>query len=95
VKRTILALKKIGYKINEKQFVFDTKSAIYVLDPEAGNKPEKQLLRFTEIDFIEDDELIFGKGMKRTVECQKRIHCKENFFTFDSNRKNHQWTSRT
>jgi DNA polymerase-1 len=73
VKRTILALKKIGYKINEKQFVFDTKSAIYVLDPEAGNKPEKQLLRFTEIDFIEDDELIFGKGMKRTVAISESV----------------------
>jgi hypothetical protein len=65
-----------------------------VLDPEAGNKPEKQLLRFTEIDFIEDDELIFGKGMKRTVaiseSVKKEYIAKKTFLLSTATEKNHQ-----
>jgi DNA polymerase-1 len=67
VKKTICALEDLGYKINYEQFVFDTKSAIYVLDPESGATPDRQLSIFSELESFKSDEDVFGKGAKRTA----------------------------
>lgn len=67
VKKTIYALEELGYKINYEQFVFDTKSAIYVLDPESGGTPERQLMKFKELELFESTDDVFGKGVKKTA----------------------------
>ncbi|KAF5276147.1 hypothetical protein FQR65_LT16465 [Abscondita terminalis] len=66
IKKTIFSLEKLGYVVDISKFKYDMMLACYLINPNIKSEFDKQILIADNSLFIQSDEEIFGKGVKRT-----------------------------
>ncbi|WP_338969585.1 DNA polymerase I [Spiroplasma endosymbiont of Labia minor] len=78
IKKIITAFKNMGYDVAEKSFVFDFMLACYLIDANVKSTFANHVSLISNNSIqIEESELIFGKGIKRTAFIDKEI--KKNY----------------
>ncbi|WP_338984786.1 DNA polymerase I [Spiroplasma endosymbiont of Diplazon laetatorius] len=73
VKKTIVALKKMGYKIKPELFIYDMMIACYVINSNIKSNFEQHVVMIDPSNEIKTFEEIFGKGVKRTQIIDEKI----------------------
>jgi len=70
VKRTLVLLENMGYHPNYESFNYDMMSACYLLDPNITSTFSNHLGMVSPDLSIDQDDLFYGKGMKKTSEIE-------------------------
>ncbi|WP_339020616.1 DNA polymerase I [Spiroplasma endosymbiont of Atherix ibis] len=73
IKKTVIALKKMGYKIKPELFIYDMMIACYVLNSNIKSSFEQHVIMIDPSNEIKTFEEIFGKGVKKTHLIDEKI----------------------
>ncbi|QHX36942.1 DNA polymerase I [Spiroplasma sp. BIUS-1] len=73
LKKTIVALKKMGYKINPDNFIYDMMIGCYVINSNIKSTFEQHVIMLDQSSEIKTFEEIFGKGVKRTQLIDEKV----------------------
>ncbi|AUM62930.1 DNA polymerase I [Spiroplasma monobiae] len=73
IKKTIIALKKMGYETKSDLFIYDMMIGCYVLNSNIKSSFEQHVIMLDPSNEIKTFEEIFGKGVKRTLLIDEKI----------------------
>ncbi|AKU79410.1 DNA polymerase I [Spiroplasma turonicum] len=73
IKKTIITLNKLGYKVNDDNFIYDMMLASYVLNSGVKSNFESHTLLIKPDTDIKTFEEVFGKGAKKTKEVDNKL----------------------
>ncbi|PPE06141.1 DNA polymerase I [Williamsoniiplasma lucivorax] len=76
LKKTITLLKNEGYEVCDQSFVYDMMIAVYDLDSTIPSNLQIQTNFIDKTIILESDEIIFGKGVKKTANIDLKTKAK-------------------